>query len=200
MSAVYLDIIKDRLYCSAKKSRLRRSAQTALFRILKDTLALMAPILPFTTEEAWEAMPAFSGKTESVHLGLFPAFEERWLEPDPFNEQEALMAVREKVLKELEKARVDKLIGNSLEASLSLAAPQAQLGLLRKHEAALPALFIVSAVTFGEGEGPELEVRVGRASGEKCERCWNYATTVGSSKAFPNCCSRCSGVLEGNRT
>ena len=200
MSAVYLDIIKDRLYCSAKKSRLRRSAQTALFRILKDTLALMAPILPFTTEEAWEAMPAFSGKTESVHMGLFPAFEETWLEPDPFNEQEALMAVREKVLKELEKARVDKLIGNSLEAAVSLAAPQAQLALLRKHEAALPALFIVSVVTLGEGGGPELEVRVGRAPGEKCERCWNYATTVGSSKAFPNCCSRCSGVLGGNRT
>jgi isoleucyl-tRNA synthetase len=200
MSAVYLDIIKDRLYCSAKASRLRRSAQTALFRILKDTLSLMAPILPFTTDEAWGTMPAFPDKPESVHLGLFPAYEETWLDPEAFNEQEALMAVREKVLKELEKAREDKLIGNSLEASLSLAVPTAQLALLKKQQASLPALFIVSAVSLKEGSGPELQVEVGRAPGEKCERCWNYATTVGSSKAYPKCCRRCSDVLEGART
>lgn len=138
MSAVYLDIIKDRLYCSAKASRLRRSAQTALFRILKDTLSLMAPILPFTTDEAWGTMPAFPDKPESVHLGLFPAFEETWLDPGAFNEQEALMAVREKVLKELEKAREDKLIGNSLEASLSLAVPTAQLALLKNSKPPFP--------------------------------------------------------------
>ncbi len=160
----------------------------------------MAPILPFTTDEAWGTMPAFPDKPESVHLGLFPAYEETWLDPEAFNEQEALMAVREKVLKELEKAREDKLIGNSLEASLSLAVPTAQLALLKKQQASLPALFIVSAVSLKEGSGPELQVEVGRAPGEKCERCWNYATTVGSSKAFPKCCRRCADVLEGART
>jgi isoleucyl-tRNA synthetase len=197
LSAVYLDVIKDRLYCSAKKSRPRRSAQTALFRILTETLSLMAPILPFTTEEAWAALPNVPGRCESVHLGLFPGFAETWLEPELYEEQEALMAVREKVLKELEKAREGKLIGNSLEAAVSLAVPAAERPLLRKHAAALPSLFIVSAVTLEEGSGSELEIRVGRAPGEKCERCWNYSTALGSSQAFPKCCPRCAEVLEG---
>ena len=200
MSAVYLDVLKDRLYCSAKASRLRRSAQTALFRILKDSLALMAPILPFTSEEAWEAMPAFPGKTDSVHLGLFPAFEGAGLDAALFEEMEALMAVREGVLKELEKAREEKRIGTSLEAAVTLSAP-ADLGpLLKKHEASLPALFIVSAVALKEGSGPGLEVEVGRAPGEKCERCWNFSTGVGASRAFPTVCPRCAAVLEGRAT
>jgi len=197
MSAVYLDVLKDRLYCSAKNSRLRRSAQTVLFRILKDSLALMAPILPFTAEEAWAVMPGFPGKAESVHLELFPAFEESGLDPALFEEQEALMAVREKVLKELEKAREDKRIGNALEAALTLAVPRDQWALLKKHEASLPSLFIVSGVILREGRGPEFEVEVGRAPGAKCERCWNYSTAVGASRDHPGVCKRCADVLEG---
>jgi isoleucyl-tRNA synthetase len=197
MSAVYLDVLKDRLYCSAKGSRLRRSAQTALFKILKDSLALMAPILPFTAEEAWEAVPGYPGKPESVHLGLFPTFDEAWLEPDLFDEQEALMAVREKALKELEKAREEKRIGTSLEAALTLSVPAAQWALLEKHQASLPALFIVSAVTLRRGSGSELGVEVGRAPGAKCERCWNYSTRVGASAGRPGVCPRCAEVLEG---
>ncbi|MBN2206967.1 MAG: isoleucine--tRNA ligase, partial [Candidatus Aminicenantes bacterium] len=200
MSAVYLDVIKDRLYCSAKASRRRRSAQTALFRILKDSLALMAPVLPFTTEEAWEAMPAFPGKTDSVHLGLFPTFDATGLDPVLFDEQEALMAVREKVLKELEKAREEKRIGNALEAAVTLAVPPGDRDLLEKHAAELPALFIVSAVSLKEGSGAELAIEVGRAPGAKCERCWTYSTAIGSSRAFPTVCPRCAGVLEGRAT
>ncbi len=196
LSAFYLDVLKDRAYCSGKGSVLRRSAQTALFTVLRDTLTLMAPILPFTAEEAWEAMPAFNGKESSIHLELFPAAGGRWLEPGRLAEMDALIAIREKVLKELEKAREDKLIGNSLEALVTLKAPSSQAEILEKYQADLPALFIVSAVTLERGANTALEVTVGRAPGEKCERCWNYSTDVGRSREFPTFCARCDDVMK----
>ena len=154
LSSFYLDVIKDRAYCSGRKSALRRSAQTALFRVLKDTLALMAPILPFTADEAWDAMPAFEGKEESVHLGLFPGDgREAGSTRQAVKEMDGLILVREKVLKELEKARESKLIGNSLEAAVVLSVPPGQMELLKKHEAALAELFIVSKVTLGDRNG-----------------------------------------------
>ena len=195
LSAYYLDVLKDRLYCSGNKSGLRRSAQTALFHILRDTLSLMAPILPFTTEEAWEAMPDYDGKSESVHLELFPDFSEVWLEEGTFQEWEALGAMREAVLKELEKAREDKLIGNSLEAAITIRAPEAKRALLEKHRAELPALFIVSAVELGEPGGEEIEVGVERVSSRKCLRCWNYSDHVGISESYPDFCGRCEDVV-----
>jgi isoleucyl-tRNA synthetase len=195
LSSFYLDVIKDRAYCSGKKSLLRRSAQTALFRILKDTLSLMAPILPFTADEAWEAMPAFEGKDESVHLGLFPGGSEQWLDPALAREMDVLIGVREKVLKELEKARESKTIGNSLEARVALKAPAAPMELLKKHESLLAELFIVSSVGLESGTAEELEIGVEKASGAKCERCWNWSDSVGKSADHPTFCSRCAGVV-----
>jgi len=199
LSAFYLDIIKDRLYCSRKRSLLRKSAQTALFHILKNTLILMAPILPFTTEEAWEAMPSFSGKEESVHLEQFASFEERWIESHLLDEMETLILARDKVLKELEKARETKLIGNSLEAKILLRVPASKKELLTKYESELSSLFIVSAVAMETYAGEELEVRVERAPGEKCQRCWNYSSYVGKSKEYPHFCKRCEEVVREMR-
>jgi isoleucyl-tRNA synthetase len=195
LSSFYLDVIKDRAYCSSKKSVLRRSAQTALFRVLKDTLALMAPILPFTTDEAWEAMPAFEGKEESVHLGLFPGADESRLDPAAVKEINELILVREKILKELEKARESKLIGNSLEALVILSVPAGLMELLKKYEAALAELFIVSKVTLGEGTGEDIGILVKKAGGAKCERCWNWSDSVGKSADYPAFCARCSAVV-----
>ncbi len=199
MSAFYLDVIKDRAYCSGKDSRLRRSVQSALFAILKDSLLLLAPLLPFTAEEAWEAMPDYAGKEGSVHLELFPAEEgmEAWLEPDLYADMEDLAAVREQVLKELEKGREEKLIGNSLEASLTLRASASQAALLKKHEAELPSLFIVSSVAVEEGHEETLTVEIGKAPGGKCERCWNYSRYVGTSASYPTFCARCEDVAKG---
>jgi isoleucyl-tRNA synthetase len=197
LSAFYLDVLKDRLYCSARGARIRRSAQTALFRILKDSLRFMAPILPFTAEEAWEAMPAFPGKEESVHLALFPEFEETWLDDGPAKDWDGLLAVREKVLKELEKAREQKTIGNALEARVFLQAPAPELALLRRHRESLCALFIVSDVVVEAGIGKDLEIAVTAAPGRKCVRCWNYSTSVGSKPAHPDFCQRCDDVVEG---
>lgn len=195
LSSLYLDILKDRLYCSGQDSRLRRSAQTALFILLRETLSLMAPILPFTSEEAWEAMPVFQDKEESVHLSLFPAAEEEWLDAASFKEWEELIKVRESVMKKLELAREDKLIGTPLEAKVRLSVPPAQRNLLRKHEQELAALFIVSAVEIEDSEEEALGVSVEKAPGEKCQRCWNYSLYVGTSAEYPLSCERCEDVV-----
>ncbi|HYA49099.1 MAG TPA: isoleucine--tRNA ligase, partial [Burkholderiales bacterium] len=176
LSAFYLDVVKDRVYCSAAKSVLRRSAQTAMFEVLRSSLLLAAPILSFTADEVWAHMPDFSGKGRSVHLGEFPA-ERDWLGRHGqgfVDDMAGLLAVREKVLKVLEKARADGLVGNSLEARVALKASGPGAALLARAEADLPALFIVSAVTLGKGDADGLEVAVDRAPGAKCERCWNY--------------------------
>lgn len=196
LSAFYLDVLKDRLYCSAKNSRLRKSAQTALFCLLKNTLILMAPILPFTTDEAWEAMPSYKGKEESVHLELFPSFEEKWLDAETVREWDDLILLRDKVLKELEKAREQKLIGNSLDAQITLKAPVSQSSLLKKYEKELTSLFIVSAISLEAKSQEELEIQVLRAPGQKCQRCWNYSPSVGESEDFPDLCHRCEEVVK----
>jgi isoleucyl-tRNA synthetase len=106
-----------------------------------------------------------------------------------------LISLREAVLKELEKAREGKLIGNSLEAHVHLAAPAADEALYRKYEQDFCALFIVSAVTVEPGGSAELGVRVTRAEGEKCRRCWNYSAAVGRSPEYPQLCRRCEDVV-----
>lgn len=195
LSSFYLDVLKDRLYCSEKISLLRRSAQTALFYLLKWSLVLMAPILPFTSEEAWETMPHYEGKEESIHLELFPSFKEKWLEDELFSEWTDLTAVREKVLKELERTRKEKLIGNSLEASVTLDVPASKENLLEKHKKDLASLFIVSAVHLTPTEEEEIKVKVTKAEGKKCQRCWNYSPYVGKSSRFPLFCKRCEEVV-----
>jgi len=197
LSAFYLDVLKDRLYCSAKASALRRSAQTALFRILTDSLRLMAPVLPFTTEEAWEAMPAFRGKEESVHLAAFPPRARDVLRDEEKKEWDVLLDLRDRVLKELEKAREKKKIGNSLEAKVKIAVPAASAGLVEGRRAELPALFIVSEVEVERAAGAEITVVVERASGDKCPRCWNYSPSVGESTEHPDLCRRCWEVVGG---
>jgi isoleucyl-tRNA synthetase len=200
LSAFYLDVLKDRLYCSGPKSRLRRSAQTALFRILKDTLVLMAPILPFTTEEAWEAMPAFRDKEESVHLTLFPSFETSWIDDATRSEWDSLIGLRERVLKELEIARQDGRIGNSLEAQVRLKIPDSLRRLVLARRDELCALFIVSDVVIEDIAAGDIEVSVADAPGQKCQRCWNYSTYVGTSKNFPDFCERCDTVVNSLRS
>lgn len=197
LSAFYLDVLKDRLYCSSATSKLRKSAQTALFLILRDTLKLAAPILPFTTEEAWEFLPPFEGKEESVHLAYFPQFLEQWLDPQESEEFEQLLQIREKVLKALEEARSAKLIGNSLEAKIILLTPLKFTPLIQKYLVDLPTLFIVSAVDMEIKDQEEIEVKVELAPGKKCLRCWNYSPTVGQSPTYPEVCQRCEAVLLG---
>jgi isoleucyl-tRNA synthetase len=201
LSSFYLDVVKDRAYCSGRRSLERRSAQTAMFAILRDSLLLLAPILSFTTEEAWAHVPPFAGKAASVHLGEFPGPSD-WLRSRPgsfVEDMEKLLEVREKVLKELEKARESKLIGNSLEARVTLRAPAAEAAFLEGRARDLAALFIVSQVAVvASGDGP-FAVEVAKAGGAKCERCWNYAPDVGADAAYPTFCARCARAVEVGR-
>jgi isoleucyl-tRNA synthetase len=194
LSATYLDVIKDRLYCSPAGSNLRKSAQTALFRMLRETLSLMAPILPFTCDEAWNALPDFRDRSNSVHLELFSDFQSACLEDEAFGEWQALNELREKVLKELESARESKLIGNSLEAVVTLKAPAGIRGLLERNLDQLASLLIVSTVDIEETSG-ELGISIARAPWEKCRRCWNYSKSVGESAEQPRLCERCRDAI-----
>jgi isoleucyl-tRNA synthetase len=110
---------------------------------------------------------------------------------------ESLFAVRETVFKELEKAREEKRLGNSLEARVQLSAPDARLDVLTGHQADLASLFIVSEVSAEFHQGSELSVKVDKAPGAKCERCWNISTSVGLNTGQPTLCRRCQDVIKG---
>jgi len=205
LSAFYFDVLKDRLYISAPKSQARRSAQTAVWRIGEALVRLLAPIMSFTTEEVWRYLPKVEGRAESVHLALFPASADilggTAAENDEAQQRDwqSLRGVRDEVLKVLEEARNQKLIGTGLEAQVRLTAPEPLYALLKRYEAQLRYLFIVSAVSLTQGAGNGTgggKVEVKKADGQKCERCWNYSTHVGEDKTYPTVCERCSAVLK----
>lgn len=201
LSALYLDIAKDRLYTAARASHGRRAAQTALWDVLDAVVRVMAPILSFTAEEIWTFLPAAAGRPESVFLAGFaqalprnPALATKW---------ERLLEIRTAVTKALEEARQSGLIGHSLDARVLLAASDGMLGLLEEQKADLPALFITSQVAFDPALAseaaspllPELKIKVEKALGAKCERCWNYSEAVGSDGTHPGLCERCLPVI-----
>jgi isoleucyl-tRNA synthetase len=195
LSAVYFDVLKDRLYTSAAKSEARRAAQTALYRLLDALVRLLAPIMSFTADEVWGAM----GRPGSVHTAYFPEPSELTAgiggaERKRAENWDRLMEVRGDVLKSLETARNEKLIGAPLEARVRLSADGDLYPLLEEYAAQLPALFIVSQVALEQGG--ELAVKVERAEGEKCERCWKYTTDVGSNAKFPTVCAACASAVE----
>jgi len=211
LSAFYFDVLKDRLYISAPKSQGRRSAQTAIWRIGEALVRLLAPIMSFTAEEVWDYLPKIVGRPESVHLALFPSVAEILVDVErastesgsiPLSSGEdwtTLRSVRDEVLKALEDARNNKLIGTGLEAQVAIASSEPVYSVLARHAEQLRYLFIVSAVTLSQGSGNgtgSLHVEIKKADGLKCERCWNYSTRVGEDKAHPTVCERCSAVLK----
>jgi len=196
LSALYFDVLKDRLYTSATKSRARRSAQTALYRLLDALVRLLAPLLSFTAEEVWTHM----GRPGSVHVAYFPEAGELSEGLDEAARKRAanwdrLIEVRDDVLKSLETARNQKIIGAPLEARVRLSANGDLYPLLSEYAPDLPALFIVSQVEVAAGEGA-LSVAVERAHGDKCERCWKYTTDVGQAARFPTVCGACAQAVE----
>ena len=205
LSAFYFDVLKDRLYISAPNSHGRRSAQAAVWRIGEALVRLLAPIMSFTCEEIWPYLPPISGREESVHLASFPSPAEIAAESvsqaDPKSDEDwnALRSVRDEVLKALEDARNNKLIGGGLEASVHVTASDALYAVLKRYQDQLRYLFIVSAVDLTEGAGNgtgSVQVEVKKADGQKCERCWNYSIHVGEDKNYPTVCERCSAVLK----
>ncbi len=200
LSAVYFDVLKDRLYTSAPRSKARRSAQTALYRLGYALVRLVAPLVSFTAGEVWSYMVKPAGAPESVHMALFPEPEELAAGIPAERRARAanwdrLMAVRETVLKSLETARQEKAIGSPLEARVRLSTNGDLYPLLESYAGELPALFIVSEVALAREGSGELAVEVGRADGTKCERCWKYTSDTGSDPKFPTICGSCAAAV-----
>jgi isoleucyl-tRNA synthetase len=196
LSAFYLDVIKDRLYCEQPAGALRRSAQTALYVMARDMARALAPVLSFTAEEVWRHLPG-AGAEESVFLAGYPT-------PDPAFEDDALLDrwaalrdVRREVTKVLEGMRAEKKIGNALEAEVVVRAGGATLELLRKMgDELLTDVFLVSKARIEEGKG-ELEVEAKACGEAKCPRCWRLGHGIGADPKRPELCARCAAVVAG---
>ena len=190
LSALYFDVVKDRLYTWKTDGRPRRSAQTVLHLVAADLIRLLAPVLSFTASEAWAFLPG--EKAESVFLAGFPTRTA----PADAEALEArygrLSEVRAVVQGKLEEARRAKLIGSGLEAMVTVRAQGDQLRLLEEARAELPAFLIVSKVVLAEGP---LAVEVARAPGVKCERCWIFQEDVGRDARHPTVCGKCADAL-----
>ncbi|MCL6610816.1 MAG: isoleucine--tRNA ligase [Peptococcaceae bacterium] len=205
MSALYLDIIKDRLYTSPPASPARRSAQTVLYEVLYALVRLLAPVLAFTSEEIWRYVPKNGDMPVSVQLCDMPGVNEDYLDPALEKKWDRLLDLRAVVTRALEKARQDKVIGNSLEALVELYVSGEVHDFLLPVKDDLATLFIVSGVAVSrepaQGEAvadeeiPGFAVMVRRAPGAKCERCWNYHEAVGRDGEHPALCPRCVEVV-----
>ena len=203
MSNFYLDVIKDRLYAEKADGKLRRAAQTAIYTILDAMTRMIAPILAYTADEIWEYMPHHQGADgRNVMYNQMPeltgvkadeAFTARW---------DRIHALRDDVQKALELSRKEKVIGKSLEASVTLYCGGELYDFVKSVEEELKTVFIVSRVDVvkgGEGaiqgEVEGFSVTVGKAGGEKCERCWVYSDTVGADPEHPTLCARCAAIV-----
>ena len=196
LSAIYLDILKDRLYTFRKDAHERRSSQTALYDIVVTVAKLMAPVLSFTAEEIWRTLAAQVPDglgTASVHLASFPDPDPAWADAKLTERWERLLKYRTQVQGVMEESRRGKTIGSSLEAHVHIEANADNFRFLKSYEQDLSALFIVSKVMLTQSpEGGEpIRVTVSKSQAVKCERCWNYRDAVGRDAVHPTLCDRC---------
>ncbi|MCI8943803.1 MAG: isoleucine--tRNA ligase [Oscillospiraceae bacterium] len=195
LSSFYLDIIKDRLYCEETNGLPRRSAQTALWLILDTMTRIFAPILAFTCDEIWQAMPHRDGDDpRNVLLNeMNRPFTEYALDEDVMAAWDKLVKVRDTVNGALETARNEKKIGKSLEAKVELTVPAELAGQKFMNTDELADLLIVSQVNVTTGDA--VSVQVEPAQGAKCERCWKILPSVGKDGEHPGLCARCASVV-----
>ena len=206
LSAFYLDIIKDRLYTSPAGDPLRRDAQSVMYIILDAVVKIMAPILPFTADEIYQHMPHGDDKKESIHLEPMVKLDDKWKDEKLAHIWENIRSLRAEVTKALEEARKDKLIGHPLDAALEIKLPDTELkeqvGNLTEN---LNDIFIVSQAklvdtiddTAYQGQDIEgLAIKVHKATGKKCERCWRFDETIGNDQEHPTACERCTDALK----
>jgi len=198
LSSIYLDVIKDRLYVEAPDSTARRSAQTVIHEILLALVKVLAPILTYTTEEAYGHLSEEDRKYLTIQAETWPQYREELIDEKLMKDFEELLQIRETVLKELEEARQKGLIGHSLDAKVEIT-PHTKRNkeLLNNYENILEDLFIVSQVSILEADDNQksLGVSIKKAEGKKCQRCWKYHPQTGEDERYPNTCPRCSAVL-----
>lgn len=196
LSATYFDIIKDRLYCDKKDSISRRSSQTVLDEILNVLVKVLAPVLPFTTDEVWQH---YKGEdTSSIHLELWPEINDNYINLSLEEEWNKILKVRDDVLLSLERARDNNTIGKSLEATIYINTKEDDIKkLLEKYSNYLNEVFIVSKTNIVDSndnsftEGSVSFVKTEMSKNEKCVRCWGHYETVGRDSEHKELCDRC---------
>jgi isoleucyl-tRNA synthetase len=205
LGGFYLDIIKDRQYTLSANSPARRSAQTAMYHILQAMVRWIAPIISFTADEIWQAQPWISAEQKSQTL-----FAQTWYRQWPSIDSKfssafwmQVMAVKNAVNKELEKARVQQLIGSSLAADVEITGSKELTDCLLqlKDELRFVLMTATARVTERLGSSPDdaegFEIRIRASSAEKCARCWHHCVDVGSVAEHPTLCVRCVDNIIG---
>ena len=192
LSSLYLDIVKDRIYVEKADAVKRRASQTVIFETIVALTKLMAPVLSSTADEMWSYL-GDQVEGESVLLTRFPVAKEEFINEAIEQDWENIWKIREQTNKKIEEKRAAKEIGHSLDTRVVITAGADDYKLLKKIEDELKAVFIVSQIEVKEGA--ELEIAVLKAEGEKCERCWQYATGMKKEGPFPNVCTRCEDIL-----
>ncbi|MGV3720773.1 MAG: class I tRNA ligase family protein, partial [Actinomycetota bacterium] len=201
LGGFYLDVIKDRLYCSRADRPERRSAQSSLYQIAVHLARLLAPILVHVSEEVWQALPGAQARYESVHLAPFPDAHELWRNPELGERWKRLRELRDRVnaaiepLKPRSKNDPDFVLKSSLEAKVTLTAGPDWLPLLETDPQVLATVLMVPVVELVAGPEDGLDVQVERAAGVRCERCWLVLPTVGSVEQHPALCARCAAAV-----
>ena len=193
LGAFWLDIIKDRLYTTKADSKARRSAQTALWHVTRSLLSLLAPVLCFTADEAWQALtgeaedsPVYHTWHELPVVADAEALAMRW---------DVLRALRAQINKDIETLREAGAVGSSLQAEVDIEADAGLYPLLNALGDELKFVLIVSRV--GVVPGPETRIRVSASGEQKCERCWHVREDVGADPTHPELCGRCVSNLHG---
>lgn len=197
LSAFYFDIRKDRLYCDRPDAFERRACRTVMTVIFESLCCWLAPVLCFTTEDAWAHRPAgvFDGEVDSIHLRQFPTMPAAWLNESLPATWGAVLHVRDSVLGALEVARTEKLIGSALEAHAHIFVDTATQALFATAQIDMAEIAITSQATIHTGAAPTgaytqagkagISVVIAKAEGQKCERCWKILPSVGSDPEFP---------------
>lgn len=195
LGAFYLDILKDRLYTTKAGSHARRSAQTALYHITRSLVLLIAPILCFTGEEAWDIIGG--GEEDSVLFHTwheFPPIHDK-AETEIVKKWTAVRQVREAVTAAIEPLRSDKTVGSSLQAEVDIHAPEESAGYLKALGSELRFALLVSQAAVYKADSLSVTARV--SSGQKCERCWHYTDDIGTAEGHATVCRRCADNIDG---
>lgn len=199
LSSFYFDIIKDRLYTFKNDSTGRRAAQTVLYKLFIKLTKIIAPILVFTTDEVWQFAPEKLKDEQSIHLSLWDFDKENILSEKELNEWNVILKLRDVVLKKIEEKRNEKIIAHPYESNIEIYYSSKELDyIINKFKDELEAIFIVSKADYFPSANLEekdwdynLEVKVNKSKGEKCQRCWRYLESVGKNKDYPELCERC---------
>ena len=205
MSNFYLDVIKDRLYVEKKEGFERRSAQTVIYIVLNSLVKMIAPILSYTAEEIWKYMPHLNSEVaESVFLNDMNSKVNIETSDEFISRWDRIHKIRDEIKKILEIQRKNKVIGSSLEADVTIYGDGELLEFIKENIYDIKLTLMVSEVKVemgGKGEYEAenikgLSISIAHSGYQKCERCWNYSSTVGKDKENPTICERCSNVLK----